>query len=561
MNFIPGLQFNKLGEAEILLWAPCVQQVDLLVPGRNLKLPLIKAEPAHWQLRTSQLKPGDLYLFLIDSKLELPDPASRKQADGISGPSSATDLSIFKWTDTVWKNLPLEKYIIYKLDTRTFTPEGNLKGIEARLDQLESLGITAVELMSLTQYDEHQGKACDSIFPFAVQYSYGGPEALMHLVNSCHRRQIAVILDLQFTRTEIERYPFTSLGPLLTDRYKVPGAPNFDGAWSDGIRNFYLQNVLMWFRDFHLDAVKFNAADSLYDLSPVHILKAIRTSVNELSQELFRPHYLFTDSDLNDTRQINSLSGDGFSMDAQYNNDFHHALMVCAGRRRSGIYADFNGLDDLAKSYTDAFVYDGRYSTFRNKTVGSKTMNNPGKQFIVSSQSFKWTDKEQSSSDIPAGSQPGFEMQKLIAAAVLISPYLPLIFMGEECYITVPSDKQADFGKSHFMYAYYQQLVRLRKQLPAIYILNRKQLIVHTSTEQGTLVLQRWHGDKKEQTVCCLLNFSAEERLVRLPRAHTWVKILDSAAEEWGGPGESDLHDGKMVIVHAESVLIFLNQD
>lgn len=620
MNTIPGVKFNDRGAAEIILWAPVAQKAELVILSTDKHLELIKSERGYWQLTTDELKVNDNYKFLLDSKFLRPDPASHSQPEGVHGPSNAINLSDFQWTDDRWLNLQVEDYIIYELHTGTFSPQGTFAGIEERLEYLTDLGITAIELMPVAQFPGSRNWGYDGVYPYAVQNTYGGAKALMQLVNSCHNKGIAVILDVVYNHLGPEGNYVSDYGGYFTDKYQTPWgqAINFDDAWSDGVRNYFIENALMWFRDFHIDALRLDAAHAIKDSGPVHFLKTLRLSVNELNLETGKQHHLFVESDLNDARLINPLEKDGFGMDAQWIDEFHHALNISAGGEKNGHNADYSGVKHLAKSYADAYVYDGIYSPGRLKTFGSKVTDNPGQQFIVFSQNHHQVGKRMNGER--ASQLFSFEAQKLLAGALMISPFIPLIFMGEEWAATNPfqyfiehgdealiksvkKERELEFASSHGkgdlpdpqheeayeisklswnslkikkkarMFAYYQQLIRLRKQLPAFSLLNRKQLIVNYNEEAETITLQRWYGDKKEQTVCCLLNFAKTAQQIKLPAAHTWNKILDSASTRWGGPKESDLRPAKdlhtdhmgrqagIFYIQPQSLIIFVNHD
>ncbi|RYE83114.1 MAG: hypothetical protein EOO65_04450, partial [Methanosarcinales archaeon] len=227
----------------------------------------------------------------------------------------------------------------------------------------------------------------DGVFPFAVQNSYGGPQGLKHLVDACHREGLAVILDVVYNHLGPEGNYFNEYGPYFTDKYHTPwgNAINFDDAGSDQVRNYFVQNALMWFRDFKIDALRLDAVHAIKDFSPKHILQEIREQVDVLMAETGNKHYLIIEFDLNDNRYINPIEQNGYGMDAQWIDEFHHALRVTAGGARNGYYSEFEGINHLAKSYTDAYVYDGIYSGGRQKTFGTKT-DNPGEQFVVFSQ-------------------------------------------------------------------------------------------------------------------------------------------------------------------------------
>ena len=600
----------KNGWAEILLWAPGAAQVD--ISFGNTSMPLNKSGEGYWSGRTDQLQEGMLYRFVLNGDTSLPDPASVSQPDGVHGPSMALDLSTFKWHDGDWKNPALKEYIIYELHTGTFSTEGNFEGIENKLAHLQELGVNAIELMPVAQFPGDRNWGYDGVYPFAVQNSYGGAKGLQQLVNACHQKGIAVILDVVYNHLGPEGNYLCNYGPFTTDKYKTPwgGAINFDDAWCDGVRKYFIENVLMWFRDFHVDALRLDAVHAIRDFSPAHILREISDAVDQLKSKSGRQHYLIAELDLNDTKYINPKAHGGFGMDAQWVDEFHHALRVTAGEARSGYYSDFSGIEHLAKAYQDAYVYDGQFSEHRKRNFGVKAANE-GQQFIVFSQNHDQVGNralgERTSTLV------SFEMQKLLAAAVMLSPYLPMLFMGEEwsephpfLYFVSHTDPElaeavrkgrkeefADFFQEthaeapdpmavetfnasklqwHLLteephlslFNYYKELIAFRKTQPALFHLNRRQLHVEVKKEKHLLVLQRWHED---QHLICFLNFSSKQEQAMPPSlVNNWEKIWDSASPQWKGPQSAPNHisGGKpgndVLVLQPQSVVVYANR-
>ncbi len=602
-----GVGFNAAGEAELVVWAPLVRKMEVWLPGRNMTLPLQPQQEGYWQLTTDQLRPGDLYQYVVDGKHRRPDPASLAQPEGVHGPSQAIDVTAFPWSDRGWKNIPLEDYILYELHTGTFTPEGTFFGLEQKLDYLKELGVNAIEIMPVAQFPGTRNWGYDGVFPYAVQHSYGGAKGLQQLVDVCHEKGMAVVLDVVYNHLGPEGNYLGDFGPYFTDKYNTPwgNAINFDDAWCDGVREYFIQNALMWFRDFHVDALRLDAVHAIKDFSPVHILREIKQRVNELMKKTGRTHYLIVELDLNDPRFINPLEKEGFGMDAQWVDEFHHALRVTAGGERTGYYADFDGIHHLAKAYQDAYVYDGQYSPHRKKKFGLKVEHHPGQQFVVFSQNHDQVGNRMLGER--TSQLHSFEMQKLLAGAVVVSPFLPMLFMGEEwgepnpfLYFASHTDPQLaeavrkgrkqEFAAFHAqgeapdpmseetfqksmlqwqllnqephltLFRYYQALIHLRKQQPALRHLNRQQLDVVTNEGDRVLLLHRWH---QEQHVLCIMNFSAAEHLVTLPTyAPQWHRLLYSAASEWAGPAAvpETAAAGTSVRVSPESIIIYTNQ-
>ena len=602
-----GINFSTGGEASVRVWAPQAHTVEVALPGLKLSVPLEPEEFGYWHTRTYQIEPGDLYKVVLNNEKERPDPASLFQPEGVHGPSQAYDLKNFKWSDGSWQNPALEKYILYELHTGTFTPEGTFAGLAQKLDYLLELGVTAIEIMPVAQFPGSRNWGYDGVFPYAVQDSYGGPAGLQQLVNACHQKGIAVVLDVVYNHLGPEGNYLGDFGPYFTSKYNTPWgqAINFDDAWCDGVRQYFIQNVLMWFRDFHIDALRLDAVHAIKDFSPTHILREIKHYVDLLMAETGRRHYLIVESDLNDTRFINPLEEQGYGMDAQWIDEFHHALRVTATGEQNGYYSDFTGIAHLAKAYKDAYVYDGQYSPHRFKKFGVKAQDNPGRQFVVFSQNHDQVGNrmlgERTSQLV------SYEMQKLLAGAVMVSPYLPMLFMGEEysephpfLYFVSHTDpelaeavrkgRKAEFAAFHAqgeapdpmaeetfresklqwqliqqephqtMLKYYQTLIARRQQHPALNHLNREQLEVAYQEEGQTLLLHRWHAD---QHVICLMNFSKGQQTVKIPDfLPAWQKLLDSGDPEWNGPAPAPgtITSGSQINLKPESIVIYANQ-
>ncbi|MBT1688431.1 malto-oligosyltrehalose trehalohydrolase [Fulvivirgaceae bacterium PWU37] len=595
-----GVTFDSSGTASIRLWAPRAKAVALL-RGQDDTPELLHQQPyGYWQLTTDTLREGDVYRFQIDGKTTVPDPASLDQSGGVHGPSRARTVEGFNWTDSAWVNPKLQDYIFYEIHTGTFSPAGTFQGIQEKLPYLRALGITAIEIMPVAQFPGDRNWGYDGVFPFAVQASYGGAEGLQKLVDACHAHGIAVVLDVVYNHFGPEGNCLPALGQYFTEKYKTPwgNAINFDDAGCDAVRNYFVENALMWFRDFHIDALRLDAVHAIRDFSPKHILRAIREHVEQLMIETGRQYYLIVELDLNDTRFIDPLDRQGYGMDAQWVDEFHHALRVAAGQPATGYYSDFKGITHLAKSYRDAYVYDGMYSEHRQRSFGVKTNGHSGDRFVVFSQNHDQVGNrmlgERTSSLV------SFEMLKLLAANTLVSPFLPLLFMGEEYAETNPflyfvshedkalieavrKGRKAEFAAFHdegeapdpqasgtfqqsklewsrlqeprhqTMFTFYQTLIAIRKRSAALRCTNRNQLTVTAQEETQTLRLDRWCD---QEHALCLMNFSSVPQTMSLESDVRWRRVLDSADTEWGGPG-SLAQTGDQVTLQPESFILY----
>ncbi|MEJ2883448.1 malto-oligosyltrehalose trehalohydrolase [Pedobacter sp. GR22-6] len=567
-----GLNFNEHQQAVINIWAPNAKRLSVKTAS---SIVVLQQQPhGYWGATSNELSEGEEYWLLLDEQL-LPDPTALSQPRGVHGPSMALSLG-YAWTDADWCNPALEDYLIYELHTGTFSPEGDFNGIAARLDHLLELGITAIEVMPIASFPGERNWGYDGVFPFAVQHSYGGAAGLQQLVDLCHAKGLAVILDVVYNHMGPEGNYLNEFGPFFTSKYQTPWgeAINFDDAGCDGVRDFVVENVLMWFRDFHIDALRLDAVHAIRDFSARHILQEIRLQTDELMKQTGRVYYLIAECDLNDPRYISDLSKNGMGMDAQWVDEFHHALRVSAGEPRKGYYADFSGLAQLAKSFQDAYVYTGAYSEERQKRFGRAATAHPAKQFVVFSQNHDQIGNRMLAERSSA--LYSFEMQKLLAAAVLLSPFIPLLFMGEEwgagspflyfvshteeeLIAKVREGRKAEFAAMHLngtapdpqdeqtfldsklnweelegqqqqqLFKWYKQLIALRKHEE---LLRRPELSAvrcQVFEEQKCLLIERGLSGSKA-FICCLFNFSNTRQQLAVPAHMTLIeKIADSA--------------------------------
>lgn len=601
------------GSAHVRVWAPLAQSVALHLCDRDVTIPLQK-DGKYWQTLTNQLQEGDTYKFVLNDTIQRPDPASLAQPEGVHGPSQVVNLNTFTWTDSTWQNISLDDYLLYELHTGTFSPEGTFAGIEARLDHLVTLGITAIEIMPVAQFPGTRNWGYDGVCPYAVQNSYGGAAGLQQLVNACHQKGLAVVLDVVYNHVGPEGNYLSDFGPYFTSKHQTPwgNALNFDDDYSDSVRRYFIENVLMWFRDFHIDALRLDAVHAIHDASAIHLLREIKEYVDALMAETGQQYYLIVESDLNEPKFIKPIAEQGYGMDAQWNDEFHHALRVSAGGERNGYYADYNGIQHLAKAYRDAYVYDGTYMERRARIVGKSTAGHAGRQFVVFSQNHDQIGNRM------LGERPSqlvsAEMQKLMAGAVISSPYLPMLFMGEEwgetnpfLYFVSHSDlplieavrqgRKKEFAAFHGPFAapdpqaeqsfqqsklnwerltqephqtilrYYKTLLALRKG-SSLRHPDRESVAVVADQARQTVTLFRRHAspaeEQAEETVVCLMNFSKEIQWLRLPvRNGHWHKLLDSADPQWYGPAAGPMEvagNEEHLAVQPESILIYTNK-
>ncbi|HEY6495483.1 MAG TPA: alpha-amylase family glycosyl hydrolase, partial [Trebonia sp.] len=349
---------------EFSVWAPQASRVDIELAGRPRPMSPAAGRPGWWTAE-APAPDGTDYAFVLDGGAPLADPRSPRQPYGPDGASRTYDHDAFAWTDDRWRGVPAGGEVIYELHIGTFTPEGTLDAAVGRLDHLLSLGITVVELMPVAAFPGERGWGYDGIGLWAVHESYGGPDALKRFVDACHGRGLGVFLDVVYNHVGPGN-KLASFGPYFTDVYTTPWGPavNLDQSWSDEVRSFIIGNALMWLRDYHLDGLRLDAVHALVDTRALNILEELAVAVDAFAAAAGRSIVLVAESDLNNPRLITAREEGGFGLDAQWNDDFHHAVHALVTGERQGYYRDFGALAGLAKTLTRAYFHDGTWSSF-----------------------------------------------------------------------------------------------------------------------------------------------------------------------------------------------------
>jgi maltooligosyltrehalose trehalohydrolase len=433
------------------VWAPDAERVEVKI--RESRLDMKRSEKGWWRVESPLVAHGADYAFILDGKEPLPDPRSLWQPQGVHGPSRVLDHGAFPWTDSTWQPPPLSAAIIYELHVGTFTPEGTFEGASKKLDYLNDLGITHVELMPVNTFSGSRGWGYDGVDLFAPHEVYGGPEGLKTLVNACHEKGLAVILDVVYNHLGPSGNYLGRFGPYFTRRYATPWgeAVNLDGPRSDEVRRFFIDNALMWLRDYHMDALRIDAVHAILDISAVHFLEQLAFEVEDLESCLGRHLFLIAESDLNDTRVIRSRAAGGYGIHAQWNEDFHHALHAALTGEQGGYYQDFGRLADLAKVLTKGLVYDGVYSKYRRRIHGRTAAGLSGHQFVGCLQNHDQVGNRARGERI--GHMVSSGLAKAGAALVFTAPFVPMIFQGEEWGASTPfqyftNHEDPELGKS-----------------------------------------------------------------------------------------------------------------
>lgn len=573
----------KGDKCRFVVWAPHRDEVAVhLTAPKEQTVALERTDHGYWAAELESVPPGTRYKFRLDDEVEWPDPASRSQPDGVHEASEVVDHGEFQWTDTHWEGLPLAQMIMYELHVGTFTPEGTFDAVIPRLKDLKELGINTIELMPVAQFPGGRNWGYDGVYPYAVQNTYGGPEGLKRLVDAAHREGMAMIMDVVYNHLGPEGNYLHEFGPYFTNKFRSPWgwAMNFDGAWSDQVREYFIENALAWFDDYHIDALRLDAIHGIFDMSAKPFLQELAERTDAHAARTGRRCHLIAESDLNDTRVIRPRTSLGFGIPVQWSDDFHHALHTLLTGESRGYYADFGTIEDLVKALRDGFVYDGRYSVYRQRSHGNMSKDLPFEQFVHFSQNHDQVGNRVAGDRMT--SLVDYEGLKLAAAAVLLAPQIPMLWMGEEYgepspflyfvshgdpdlveavrkgradeftafdWESEPPDPQAQetFDKSRLdwslrkqgkhatLLAFYKKLITLRKTIAPLQNLEKTNVAVKGDEDSRIVILRRRQSDDE---AALLMSFNEDPVDVEPPLSEgTWLKLLDSSDESWEGPG------------------------
>jgi maltooligosyltrehalose trehalohydrolase len=417
------------------VWAPGAGKVELETGGQTLPM---KGRANGWWTVEADVEHGADYAYRLDGEGPFPDPRSPWQPHGVHGPSRWVDHERFEWSDTRWQAPPLAAAIMYELHVGTFTPGGTFDSAIERLDYLRDLGVTHVELMPVAEFSGDRGWGYDGVDLYAPHHAYGGPDGLKRFVDACHCRGLAVLLDVVYNHLGPIGNYLGRFGPYFTDRYATPWgeAVNLDGGGSVEPRRFFIDNALMWLRDYHIDGLRLDAVHAIVDTSAYHFLEQLADEVSELEGCLGRRLLLIAESDLNDPRFVRPREAGGYGLRGQWSDDFHHALHAYLTGERDGYYRDFGRLADLAKAIGEGWVYDGRYSVHRQKIHGRPARDLNGRRFVCCLQNHDQIGNRARGDRISA--LINNDQLKIGAAIVLTAPFAPLLFQGEEWAASAP---------------------------------------------------------------------------------------------------------------------------
>lgn len=573
------------------VWAPSAKSVELVTAERRIPMRPPAAgdadAPGTWRTEADDAVLAHGYRYSIDGGEPVPDPRSMWQPDGVHGASHRLDIARPHASSFTAK--PLRDAVIYEMHIGTFTPEGTYAAAEARLQHMSDLGITHVELMPVATFPGRRGWGYDGVDLYAPLPAYGTPPQLVSFVQACHARGIGVLLDVVYNHLGPDGNYLARYGPYFTDRYKTNwgAAINYDGQHSDPVRRFVIDNALMWLRDYGFDGLRLDAVHAIFSFDAVHVLEELAAAVKELGAKLGRSFVLIAESDLNDPRLVRAPSRGGYGLDAHWADDFHHAVHRFFTGETDGYYADFRGLEDVATALREGYVYQGQYSPYRGRRHGRPPAGVGAHQIVVCAQNHDQIGNRAQGERLSM--LLGMPQLKAIAALTVLSPFVPLLFQGEEwgaqtpfLYFTdhenaelgrlvaegrarefssfrwrgaVPNPQELEtFARSKLnwseleepphaeIFEWYRQLIHLRHARRSLQAGRGRQdrrgrikAAVNADAKAGTL--RFLHGD-----VLCAFNLGATPQRVRMPTGEWDLALrsdMNEAAPEDEVPGQT----------------------
>lgn len=590
-----GANITDSGEILFRVFAHNRKKVSLVIKGNKYErvIPMTQEEEHIYSTVLERGEPGLLYKFRLDDEGDFPDPYSQFQPEGVHGFSQVIDHRSYHWEDDSWTGKNLEELIIMEIHVGTFSPEGNFEGIIKRLDYLKELGVNAIELMPVVQTPGRWNWGYDIANLFSVNHNYGTPDDLKRLVDACHQRQMAVILDVVYNHFGPEGNYLPFYGPYLTKKHQTPWglAVNYDDSFSIFTRKMVLDNVRHWLDTYHIDGLRLDAVHAIKDSSHIHILQEIALVTRNISLEQKRFKFLIAESDENNSRLINPLDKGGYGIDAQWMDDFHHCIHTLLTGENDGYYIDYGRPEDLEKVFKN-YLYTGQCSRYWGRKRGTDAFGNPGKQFVVAIQNHDQIGNRALGDRL--ATLVAFPFLKTAAALMFFSAYVPMIFMGEEygeknpfLFFTdyqdtelkknVSQGRKKEFWRFGWkntpdpqdpetfyrskltpqdqwneqnwqLLRFYKDLIRLRLSHPVLKKLDKHNLKVKVNSSTRLVEIVRWRENIKLTGL-----FNLGTQTIPLTR-HTGKQIFNSEWRIYGGDQEGEtqfLKKGQAVFIES----------
>lgn len=600
-----GPHFLQNGKCKFTVWAPSVADIALhIIYPENKVIPLRKTGNGYWECKLEAINSNYLYYYRINNSIERPDPASKFQPNGVSGPSRVLAHRDFRWKDKNWHIFDFKKLVIYELHIGTFSSEGTYSGVISKLDYLVDLGVNCIELMPIAQFSGSYNWGYDGAFPFAPHNSYGEPSELKKMVQSCHLKGIAVILDVVYNHLGPEGGCLDIYGPYFSNMNKTPWGKsfNFTENYSEDVKNYFYENALSWLQDYHFDGLRIDAVDYMYEYGAAPFLYELNRKVKKLSKLLGKKKYLIAESDINSHNIVASLNKGGSGFKAKWNNEYHHFNYAILTGERDKYCARYNKMENLVSFLKEGLIYHN-CKTGSQKKRKSFASYKP-QQIIIYLQNHDLIGNRPNGERL--SSLMGIEALKLTSGLMFILPHIPMLFMGEEYAEDVPflffadyqnetllaeieNNRGKEFAKAGWtgiqisssiqqafinsklkwfseedknnskIFNYYKYLILLKKTHPVLKQHKNIHTYVSCKSTSRILIYKRWW---KEKQIVAIMNYSKNPAVicVQLEKGG-WSKILDSTDICWAGNGteipEAICNAKSQLKLKALSIVIF----
>jgi len=441
-----GAEYAGDGHSHVRVWAPNATRLQVIVNERDPQ-PLTAQSDGYFS-GAIVAEPGDRYQLLInDDEKRYPDPASRFQPEGPHGPSEIVDPTSFAWTDGRWRGLPLEGQVFYEMHVGTFTPEGTWAAAANELPELARIGITVLEVMPIAEFDGRFGWGYDGVDLYAPSHLYGVPDDCRRFVDTAHACGLAVLLDVVYNHFGPSGNYLRQFSPwYFTSRYdnEWGDAINFDGDHSAPVREFVASNAAYWIDEFHLDGLRLDATQQIFDTSPKHILSVLARQARAAADG--RSILIVAENERQDARLVRPVADGGYGLDGVWNDDFHHSAMVALTGRSEAYYTDTRGdPQEFISAAKYGFLFQGQQYDWQRRPRGTPALDIEPQRFICFVQNH----------DQVANSARGLRGHALTSPArwramttlLLLGPWTPMMFQGQEFSASSPFLYFADFDR------------------------------------------------------------------------------------------------------------------
>lgn len=560
------------------VWAWNAARVEVHLLSSDRYIEMRRDSAGYFTCAVPEVQAGERYLYRLDGAQERPDPASKSQPEGVHGPSQVVD-DAFPWNDNAWNPPTLRNSVMYELHIGTFTPEGTFEAVINHLPYLKDLGITTLQIMPVVEFPGARNWGYDGVQLYAPHHAYGGVQGLKRLVNACHQSGLAVMLDVVYNHLGPEGNYLWDYGPYFTDRYRSTWSDsvNLDGPQSDHVRRFFIENAIYWLESFHIDGLRLDAIHALYDFTARPFVQELAAAIHDWAARSNRRVHVIAESHHSDRRLTLPREANGLGLDGQWLDDLHHALHVALTGEQEGYYADYGDFGLLVKVLQESFACTGQYSRVWQRRHGTSARDIPADRFVVATQTHDQVGNRMLGQRL--SQLTDFDGLKLAAALLICSPYVPMLFMGEEYGETAPflyfvshgdpdlvaavrrgrAAEFADFkwageppdpqseatfaqskldhdlrqgGQHAVLFSLYRDLLSLRHAYSALRNPDRDATRVFADPARQVLCLERRDGP---QALRVFMNFDLrhEQRLSVPGDAAFWERLRDSHDTAW----------------------------